>query len=73
RYTFTDFVDVDTMGSVNMANLVSGQKALIESIDHSFDPFEIHYAETFIIPATISKYRVRCLDDQCIVIKAHVR
>jgi len=73
RYTFKDYVDVDTMGSVNMANLVSGQKALIESVDDSFDPYEVHFAETFIIPATISTYRVRCLDDECIMIKAHVR
>jgi mannose-6-phosphate isomerase class I len=73
RYTFKDYVDVDTMGSVNMANLVSGQKALIESVDNSFDPYEVHFAETFIIPATISTYRVRCLDDECIMIKAHVR
>jgi len=73
RYHFNDTVDIDTYRSVNMGNLVEGQKAIIESLDGSFEPYEIHYAETFLIPATISKFRVRCLDKSCKIIKAHVR
>ncbi|HCZ23761.1 MAG TPA: hypothetical protein DHV05_02730 [Acholeplasmataceae bacterium] len=73
RFTFKDYVDIPSYGSVNMANLVEGKKAVIESVDHSFEPYEIHYAETFIIPATIDTYRVRCLDESCIIVKAHVR
>lgn len=73
RFTFTDSIDIETRGSVNMANLVDGKKAVIESLDGSFEPYEINYAETFIIPATIEKFRMRCLDDQCMIIKAHVR
>ena len=73
RFTFTDSIEVETKGSVNMANLVDGKKAIIEAIDGSFEPYEIHYAETFIIPATIEKFRMRCLDHQCMMIKAHVR
>ncbi len=73
RYTFSDTVEIKTFGSVNMGNLVSGKRALIESLDDSFEPYEIHYAETFIIPATLEKVRVRCLDDSCMLIKAHVR
>ena len=73
RFTFKDYVDIPTSGSVNMANLVEGKKAVIESLDGSFEPYEVHYAETFIIPATIDTYRVRCLDDACIIVKAHVR
>lgn len=73
RYTFQNTIDIETMGSVNMANLVEGKKALIESVDGSFEPYEIHYAETFIIPSTIKTFRMRCLDDSCMIIKAHVR
>jgi mannose-6-phosphate isomerase class I len=74
RYTFDDAVDIKTFGSVNMANLVDGQKALITSIDGSFDDYEIHYAETFVVPSTIETFRVKCLDQKgCKLIKAHVR
>jgi hypothetical protein len=34
-------------------NLVEGQAAVVESPDHSFEPFVVHYAETFIVPATV--------------------
>ena len=73
RYTFKDTVDIDTRGSVNMANLVQGKKAMIEPVDGSFDPYEVHYAETFIIPETIKTYRMRCLDTECMIVKASVR
>jgi peptide subunit release factor 1 (eRF1) len=56
-----------------MANLVSGQKMTIESVDGSFEPYEIHYVETFIVPENIQTYRVRCQDDECILMVAHVR
>ncbi len=73
RFSFKDVVDISTKGSVNMANLVSGQKATIESVDGSFEPYEIHYVETFIVPEKIKNYRVRCHDDACILMVAHVR
>jgi mannose-6-phosphate isomerase class I len=73
RFTFKDTLDIPTKGSVNMANLVSGQKMTIESVDGSFEPYEIHYVETFIVPENIQTYRVRCQDDECILMVAHVR
>lgn len=73
RFTFKDTIEIETSGSVNMANLVSGKKMEIMSIDGSFEPYIIHYAETFILPATIKRAKLKCLDDACIVIKAHVR
>jgi mannose-6-phosphate isomerase class I len=73
RFKFKDSIDIETRGSVNMANLVDGKKAIIESVDGSFEPYEVHYAETFIIPSTIEKFRMRCLDESCMIIKAHVR
>ena len=45
--------------SVQQLNLVEGEKAVVESIDGSFAPFEVHYAESFIIPSSVKKYRIR--------------
>ncbi len=74
RFTFSDFADIDTYDRVNVANLVEGKKAVIQSIDGRFEDYEVHYAETFVIPSTIHKFRITCLDrKQCIIIKAHVR
>jgi mannose-6-phosphate isomerase class I len=73
RFTFQDSVIIPTKGSVNMANLVSGKKMTIESVDGSFEPYEIHYVETFIVPETIKAYKVVCHDVECIMMVAHVR
>lgn len=67
-------VILETFGSVNTANLVEGRAAIIESVDGSFEPFVVHYAETFIIPATIQSFKVRSYyDEPCMLVKAHVR
>ncbi len=73
RYTFDKSTNIKTYGSVNVGNLVSGRSAVIESLDGSFEPYKVHYAETFIIPSTIQEFKVKCEDKECIVIKAHVR
>ncbi len=67
----------DTDGGVNMLNLVDGKEAVVESEDGSFAPFVVHYAETFIIPASVGKYTIRPYGDsegqKIGVIKAYVR
>ena len=73
RHTFTRPVEHDTNGGVNVLNLVDGEAALIESPEGKFDPFEVHYAETFIIPACIGRYTIKPLDKKCMTIKASVR
>lgn len=75
RYFFNDRIKMNTMGSVNMNNLVEGQAAVIESINGEFEPYVVHYAETFIIPESIKEYYIRPLnkDERCGVIKAYVR
>lgn len=74
RYKFKDTVIFDMNESINVANLVEGTKMNIESMDDSFAPFEVHYAETFLMPAQINKVKLQCLDENgCIIIKAHVR
>jgi mannose-6-phosphate isomerase class I len=56
RYTFSGSVVCDTNDSVNMLNLVEGAELTVESADNSFEPFVVHYAETFIVPACIGTY-----------------
>ncbi len=58
RHIFDDTVIHNTYGSVNMLNLVEGEEITIESINGEFEPFIIHYAETFIIPACIEQYKI---------------
>ncbi|MBC2371190.1 mannose-6-phosphate isomerase [Listeria booriae] len=60
RDWFTDFVDYDNSEkTVNMLNLVEGGKVVVESVDNAFEPFEVHYVETFVIPAQVEKFRIR--------------
>lgn len=67
----------DTNDGVNMLNLVEGKEAVVESEDGSFAPFVVHYAETFIIPASVGKYTIRPYGEsegqKIGVIKAYVR
>jgi mannose-6-phosphate isomerase class I len=75
RHWFTGTVPHDTRGGVNVLNLVEGSEAIVESPNHKFDPFTVHYAETFIVPAAIGSYTVRPVtpSKQCATIKASVR
>jgi mannose-6-phosphate isomerase class I len=77
RHWFTGPVLHDTKGTVNVLNLVQGNRAIVESPTSSFAPFELHYAETFIVPAAIGKYVIRPADEDAreplATIKAFVR
>ena len=74
RHTFTRPVEHDTRGGVNVLNLVDGEAALIESPEGKFEPFTVHYAETFIIPACIGRYTITPVGgEECKTIKAYVR
>lgn len=58
RHWFQESIELETKESVNMLNLVEGDTAIVESLDGSFEPYEVHYGETFIIPAQLGKYKV---------------
>ncbi|NYF91544.1 class I mannose-6-phosphate isomerase [Tunturiibacter empetritectus] len=58
RHWFSVPVEHDTRGAVNVLNLVEGSSVLIESPTASFTPFELHYAETVILPAAVGQYRI---------------
>lgn len=75
RFTFSGPIIINTHGSFNQCNLVSGRAAIITDPEGQFEPFEVHYAETFIIPETIRQYRIepKYRRDQCMMIQAYVR
>ncbi|MCI5623993.1 class I mannose-6-phosphate isomerase [Anaerostipes sp.] len=58
RHWFEETIELDTKESVNMLNLIEGDTAIVESVDGSFEPYEVHYGETFIIPAQLKKYKI---------------
>jgi mannose-6-phosphate isomerase class I len=59
RHWFVGPVPHHTNGTVNVLNLVEGEEAVVESPDGAFDPFTVHYAETFIVPAAVGAYTIR--------------
>lgn len=77
RHWFTGTVSHNTNGGVNVFNLVEGEEAVVESPTGAFEPFVVHYAETFIIPASVGEYTIRPYEksegQQCGTIKAYVR
>jgi mannose-6-phosphate isomerase class I len=77
RHWFTAAVPHATGGGVNVLNLVEGEEAIVESPGEAFEPFVVHYAETFIIPAAVGAYTIRPhgsgTNGQCATIKAFVR
>nr|WP_221412238.1 class I mannose-6-phosphate isomerase [Dysgonomonas sp. 25] len=77
RHTFTKAVTHYTDESVNVLNLVDGAEIIIESPTNAFEPMIIHYAETFIIPASVGEYTIRphgaSEGKECMTIKASVR
>jgi mannose-6-phosphate isomerase class I len=77
RLWFTGAAPHHTRGGVNVLNLVEGEEAVVESPSRAFEPFVIHYAETFIVPAAVGSYTIRPCGlsegKQCATIKAYVR
>ncbi len=77
RHWFRSPVPHNTNGTVNVLNLVEGDEAIVESPTSAFEPFVVHYAETFIVPAAVGAYTIRphgqSIGKQCGTIKAFVR
>ncbi len=77
RHWFTGPVPHHTRGGVQVLNLVQGAEAVVESPGGAFEPFVVHYAETFIVPAAVGAYTIRphgpALGTECATLKAYVR
>lgn len=77
RHWFDARVTHYTHGNLNVVNLVEGEEAVVESPDGLFDPYLIHYAETFIVPANVPAYTVtpfgKSAGKKCATLKAYIR
>ena len=77
RHWFTQPVKHQTGGTVNVLNLVEGREAIVTSPQGAFEPFVVHYAETFIIPASVGEYVIsphgESLGQELATIKCYVR
>ncbi len=77
RHWFTKLVPHHTRGGVNVLNLCEGEEVIVESPEGRFPPLVVHYAETFIVPASAGAYTIRphgpSSGRPCGTIKAYVR
>lgn len=75
RFTSANLTAHNCENGVHMLNLVEGSEAVIESPTNDFEPFVVHYAETFIIPSAVGKYTIKPVNEGEIIkfIKAYVR
>lgn len=77
RHWFSKSVTHHTNNSVNVLNLVEGEEVVVESPTSAFKPFVVHYAETFIVPASVGEYTItpcgKSVGKECGTIKAYVR
>lgn len=77
RHWFKQKVIHHTNEGVQVLNLVEGREVIVESVDNSFEPFIVHYAETFIVPASVKHYSIRPYGEsegkECATIKAFIR
>ena len=77
RHWFDRPISLDTHGTLNVLNLVEGAAATVVSPTGDFAPFEVHYAESFIVPAAVGAYELHPSPAgapvQCGVVIASVR
>lgn len=77
RHWFSEPVAHKTNGTVNVLNLIEGAEAIVESPTGKFEPYVVHYAETFIVPASVDEYVIRphgqSEGQEIATIKAYVR
>lgn len=76
RHWFSGTVPHDTCGNLHVLNLVEGAEAVVSSPSGAFQPMTIHYAETFIVPASVGAYTVapaRPTAEPLATLKAYVR
>jgi len=77
RHWFSSAADHDTENTVNVLNLVEGDEVRVVSPTGAFEPFVVHYAETFIVPAAVGAYRIERTEtsqsERFATVKAYVR
>ena len=56
RFTIGTALEVDTGGSPHVLNLVAGERVRVEVVEGP--PLDVRFAETFVVPAAASRYRI---------------
>ncbi len=64
RYWFSGPVSFKANGSVKMLNFIQGDTAIVYSPTEAFAPYEIHFGETFIVPAAVGDFMIRPAKDR---------
>ena len=59
RYWFSKSVHFDPNDCIVIHVLVEGEEAIIESLDDSFEPVVIHYAEAVFVPPAAGQYTIK--------------
>jgi len=77
RHWFTGVTPHNTHDGVNVINVVEGREVIVESPSGAFQPFVVHYAETFIVPAAVGVYTIRphgpSCGERCATVRAFIR
>lgn len=77
RHWFTKPVLHERFNSVDVNCMIEGDEAIIESTENEFEPFVVHYAETWVMPAHLGSYTIRPYGkgegQKCGTLKAFVR
>ncbi len=76
RHWFSALVPHHSRGNLNVLNLVEGSEAVVSSPTGAFPPLFVHYAETFIVPASVGEYQiapVSSTEKSMATLKAYVR
>lgn len=73
RYVISGSCRVQTNDSVQVMNVTDGEGAIVTSPDGEFEPYEVHYAETFIVPAAAKQFELRPIGKSVTIVKAQVR
>ncbi|MBS7255764.1 ROK family protein [Flavobacterium branchiicola] len=61
RYEFTGEIEIETLGQCHICMLVEGEIAEVSAGQHNQ---KFKYAETFVIPANVTKYKIKHLSDK---------
>ena len=73
RFSIWSEARISCHDSVNVLNLVEGDMCIVQSVYGSFSDYVVHYAETFIVPASVREYRIKADMGPVKVIQAYVR
>lgn len=77
RYWSSGEIILNNEKNLSVLNLVEGEEAIVKSPENKFEPFVVHYAETFIVPAQIDEYTIspygKSIGEKIGVIRAYVR